>query len=189
MCDEGAQTMNIFKKIFGKTEKVPDKKKLDINELINSEDINGSIIALDNYISGLCDYGESIEKLNEHQKIFFYNQTIEREVNNGGFNQFYYNSSGDYAHETVESLKGIGAEKTAQIVNKANSQFPNNIVPKDRDERQDVLDQIENKANDNWEKLDVDFCKYEEDLNTLNMGYIKKHSEHFILNHTTTKST
>lgn len=171
--------MNIFKKIFGKKEIVPEKK-LDINELINSEDINGSIIELDNYISGLCDYGECVEKLNEHQKIFFYNQTIEREVNNGGFNQFYYNSSGDYAHETVESLKSIGAEKTALIMQKANAQFPNKVVPKDRDVRHQILEQIENKANGIWAQLDQGFYEYEEDLNALNMEYIKVHKEYFI---------
>lgn len=172
--------MNIFKKIFGKTQNVPINKKPDIDQLINSENINGSIIELDNYISDLCDYGESVEKLNEHQKLFFYNQTVEREVNNGGFTQFYYNSSGDYAHETVESLKGIGAEKTALIVQKANARFPNNIVPKKRDERQEILEQIEDKANDIWETLDHEFCAYEENLNALNMGYIKKYKEYFI---------
>ena len=172
--------MNIFKKLFGKKENVPVKIKPDIEQIINSEDTNDSIIELDNYISDLCDYGESVEKLNEHQKIFFYNQTIEREVNNGGFNQFYFNSSGNFAHEIVESLKRIGAEKTSQIIQEANAQFPNKVVPKDRDERQEVLDQIEDKANDIWEKLDEDFYKYEEDLNALNMGYIKEYKEHFI---------
>jgi hypothetical protein len=180
--DKGERTMSIFKKIFRKSENVPDNKKLDINQLINSEDINGSIIELDNYISDLCDYGESLEKLNEHQKIFFYNQTIEREINNGGFNQFYYNSSGDFACETVESLKSIGAEKTALIIQKANGQFPNNVVPQNREERQEILKQIEDKANDIWEKLDEDFYQYEENLNALNMAYIKKHTEHFTLN-------
>ena len=172
--------MNIFKKLFGKKKSVPVKIKPDVEQIINSEDTNDSIIELDNYISDLCDYGESVEKLNEHQKIFFYNQTIEREVNNGGFNQFYFNSSGNFAHEIVESLKSIGAEKTAQIIQEANAQFPNKVVPKDRDERQEVLEQIEDKANDIWGKLDEDFYKYEEDLNALNMGYIKEHKEHFI---------
>ncbi len=180
--------MNIFKRIFGKRKSVsknnPEDKKPDIDQIINSEDINRGIIELDNNISDLCNYGECVERLNEHQKIFFFNQTIEREVNNGGFNQFYYNSSGDYAHETVESLKSIGAEKTALIIQKANAQFPNNIVPKDRDDRQKIIEQIEDKANDIWEKLDEDFYKYEEDLNALNMGYIREHKEHFILNHT-----
>lgn len=174
--------MNIFRKIFGKTESARDNRELDIDELINSEDLNRSIIEIDNYVSDLCDYGDSLEKLNEHQRIFFYNQTIEREVNNGGFNQFYYNSSGDHAHETVESLKSIGAGKTAQIVSKANSRFPNAVVPRDRDERNGVLQKIENESNDSWEKLDDDFCKYEEDLNALNMEYIKAHKEHFVLN-------
>jgi hypothetical protein len=160
--------------------KDPKNETPDINELIKSEDSNGSIIELDNYISDLCDYGECIEKLNDHQKFFIYNQIVEREVNNGGFNQFYYNSSGDYANEVLESLKSIGDEKTVQIIQEANERFPDKNVPKDREERQEILEKIEDEVNGTWENLDQRFCEYEEDLNALNMAYIKKHKEHFI---------
>lgn len=172
--------MNIFKKLFGTSDNFSENKKPDIEQIISPDNINRSIIELDNYISSLCDYGEHVDNLNEHQKTFFYNQTIEREVNNGGFNQFYYNSSGDYAHEIVDSLKSIGAEKTAQIIQKANAQFPNETVPKNRDKRKTILGHIEDKANAIWEKLDQDFCAYEEDLNALNMKYIKKHKQSII---------
>lgn len=154
-------------------------KKPDINKLLNSDNINNSIIELDNYISALCDYGDSIERLNEYQKYFFYNQTLEREINNGGFNQFYFNSSGDFAHETITSLKAIGANKTAMIVENANDQFPDKIVPKDRATRQEILSQIENKVNGIWEELDQKFFAYEEDLNSLNMDYIRKNKNEF----------
>lgn len=174
--------MSIFKKLFGgseKTDKNLGNKKPDIDKLINSDNINNSIIELDNYISALCDYGDSIERLNEPQKNFFYNQTLEREINNGGFNQFYFNSSGDFAHETIISLKAIGANKTAVIVEKANDQFPDKIVPKDRASRQEILSQIEDKANEVWEELDQKFFVYEDDLNSLNMDYIKKNKVSF----------
>jgi len=174
--------MNIFKKLFGGSDKPNNDlgiSKLDIDKLLSSDNINNSIIELDNYISSLCDYGDSIEKLNEPQKNFFYNQTLEREINNGGLNQFYFNSSGDFAHETKISLKAIGAIKTSVIVEKANDQFPNKIVPKDRASRQDTLSQIEDKANEIWEELDQKFFAYEDDLNSLNMDYIKKNKESF----------
>lgn len=174
--------MSIFKKLFGSSDNA-DKdlgnKKPDIDKLLKSEDINNSIIELDNYISAFCNYGDSIERLNEHQKNFFYNQTLEREINNGGFNQFYFNSSGGFAHETIISLKAIGASKTAMIVEKANDQFPDKIVPKDRESRQEILSQIEGKANEIWEELDQKFFAYEDDLNALNMDYIKKNKASF----------
>jgi hypothetical protein len=174
--------MSIFKNLFGGSERTDKKSgndKPNIDKLVKSENINNSIIELDNYISALCDYGNSIEKLNEVQKHFFFNQNLEREINNGGFKQYYFNSSGDYANETIISLKEIGANKTAAIIEKANDQFPDTIVPKNRAIRQEVLVQIEKKASEIWEELDQNFFDYEDDLNSLNIEYIKKNKEYF----------
>ena len=178
--NERNQAMALLKKLFGKSEKAVGDESPDVDGLIDSEDLNASIITLDDHISKICDYGDSVERLNAHQKVFFWIQSLEREINNGGFNQYYFNNSGDFAHETVESLKAIGAEKTALILQKANHQFPGNRVPKDRDERQDVLEQIENDANKIWDELDKEFCAYEEDLNALNMKYVKAHRSDFM---------
>jgi hypothetical protein len=48
--------MSIFKKIFGgsdKSDKNSENKKIDIEKLLSSEDINDSIIEFDNYIGEL----------------------------------------------------------------------------------------------------------------------------------------
>jgi HPt (histidine-containing phosphotransfer) domain-containing protein len=167
--------MNIFKKLFGRAIKKPD-----IEKLINSENTNGSIIELDDYICKLCEYGSKLDRLNDVQKVFYFNQYLEKEVNNGGFNQFYFNSSGNFAHEIIGSLQTIGAKKTAEIIKKANAQFPNNKVPKDREERQNILEQIEEGANVAWEELDQKFYTYEDDLNSLNMEYIRENKINII---------
>src|SRR5690554_784754 len=123
--------------------------------------------------------GESLDKLTEQQKIFFFNQNLEREINNGGFNQYFINSSGDNSHETILSLKSIGADKTATILQKAIEQFPDKAVPKDRDERIEVVEQIEEIADEIWSELDEKFYEYEDDLNSLNIEYIKKYKDFF----------
>ncbi|RLD58602.1 MAG: hypothetical protein DRJ05_07760 [Bacteroidetes bacterium] len=168
--------MNRFKKLFGKLDPENEKSnsiRPDFTKLINSSELNKSIIELDDYICELCDYGEKMDNLTEPQKIYFYIQNLEREVNNGGFNQFYLNSSGDFAHETLGSLKIIGANITAEIVKKANDQFPDFKVPKKRIERQEVLEMIEDKAKETWEVLDQEFFEYKDDLNSLNMDFVK----------------
>ena len=88
-------------------------KTPNLENILSSDDTNGSIIDLDNIIGELCEYGDDYEKLTEPQLLFYLNQNLEREVNNGGFNQYFSNSSGDNAHETLLSLKAIGAEKNA----------------------------------------------------------------------------
>jgi hypothetical protein len=40
---------------------------------------------------------------------------LEREVNNGGYSQFFFNSSNEYAGVGEEALRAIGCPKTAAI--------------------------------------------------------------------------
>ena len=128
---------------------------------------------IDNFIGQFCSYGEEMENLNKSQRVFYLNQCLEREINNGGFNQYFFNSSGNFALETVESLKAIGAHKTADILFHAISCFPDGQVPKDQEHRQKIIEVIEETANDKWQQLEDKFMSYEEDLNSLNMSYIK----------------
>lgn len=151
----------------------------NLDSLLSSDNTNSSIIELDNFIGELCEYGNHYNKLTEPQKLFYFNQNLEREINNGGFNQFFCNTSGENAHETILSLKAIGADKTSDILQKAIDQFPNKIVPKNRDERTEIVEQIEETANEVWDNLDQKFYEYEDDLNTLNIEYVKKNKDFF----------
>lgn len=153
--------------------------KPDIEKLLNSEDKNSSIIAIDNYVCELCKWGDSMEKLTEPQRNFYFNQNLEREINNGGFNQYFWNSSGNFVHQTIKSLQLIGADKTANILQTAIAQFPNNIVPEDLTVRQEVIEQIEESANEVWGALDQKFFAYEDDLNALNLEYVRQNKQAF----------
>jgi hypothetical protein len=46
-------------------------------------------------------------------------EALEREVNNGGYDQFFVNSSRNFVWTIVDSLKRIGCEKTARITDQA----------------------------------------------------------------------
>jgi hypothetical protein len=176
------ERMSFLRDLFGKKNSDCAKIPVNIESHINSNDLNHAIIEIDNYFGKLCAYGEEMEKLNEYQKVFYLNQCLERELNNGGFNQFYFNFYGKYAEETVASLKVIGAIKTADILFQANSIFPTGNVPIDSKERQNILEKIEKSGNDKWQRLEEKFMTYEEDLNSLNMNYIRTNKEAFINN-------
>ena len=174
--------MSIFKKLFVRSDKShnnSENKKFDLEKLLSSENINDSIIELDNYIGELCCYGDEMDKLTEQQKQFYYNQCLEREINNGGFNQYFFNSSGAFAHMTIQSLLTIGANKTADILQKAIDQFPNSNVPEDRTERGEILEHIQETADLVWEELYRKFYTYEDNLNTLNIEFIRKTKDKF----------
>ena len=61
--------------------------------------------------------------MSEPERVFVAVWTLEADVNNGGFDQYYVNSSGDYAWFAPQALRAVGAEKTAEIVEQANTAF------------------------------------------------------------------
>lgn len=99
---------------------------------------------------------------------------LDAEVNNGGFDQYYFNSAGDLAIQTVEALKTIGAVKTAVLLDCANSEFPEALPPTDRTERQRVLDEVREIAR--FAALEREFYRDEENRISLLASYLKLHA-------------
>ncbi|MBQ6116244.1 MAG: DMP19 family protein [Oscillospiraceae bacterium] len=143
---------------------------------INGESVNDIYIGLCN----ICDYGQQPDLLNPYERTIFVTQELEMEVNNGGFWQFFDNSSGQFSNEIVDAFTKIGAYKTAEICRKAVSAFGQDL-PVDWEERRTFLDNVPDSAASVLDECDDAFFAYEEDLETLNASYIKKHIEHFTL--------
>ncbi len=151
--------------------------KPNIEALVESGDTTTAIIELDNYVSQLCEYGERLDELSAPQRVFFLNQNFEREVNNGGFHQFFFNSSGDNAEETIGALEVIGANKNAELLRQAIARFPDGKVLKQLDERQVLMLNIFDGVAFN--DLDEKFFAYEEPLTDLNFNWIRKNADGF----------
>ena len=118
-----------------------------------------------------CEYGDAVEKLSEEERTFYITQILEQEVNNGGFAQFFYNSSGDFSNEIVGAFEKIGATKTASICKRALSVFSGQ-VPTDRGKREERLDALD--CDEILENCDDAFYDCEEDLAALAYEYIRK---------------
>ena len=148
-----------------------------MDNMINGESVNDIYLGL----CDVCDYGQNVDSLNEYERTIFVTQELENEVNNGGFFQFFDNSSGQFASEIVQAFIKIGAEKTAEICRKAVEAFGQEL-PVDWEERRSLLDQIADAAvADVLDACDTAFYSYEENLEALNAAYIRKHIEHFDL--------
>lgn len=122
---------------------------------------------------------DDFENLNEAEKTFLYVEIFEAEVNNGGFDQYFFNSSGDYANETLESLKKIGALKTAKLVEEAFSYFPENPIPKDNEKRRKILENIDTKTCEKWNELEDVFYQNEENIGGLALEYVRQNKTEF----------
>ena len=148
-----------------------------MDNTINGESVNDIYLGLCN----VCDYGQNVDLLNEFERTIFVTQELENEVNNGGFFQFFDNSSGQFANEIAQAFTKIGAVKTAEICRKAVGAFEREL-PVDWEKRRTLIDQIADDAVTNiLDECDTAFYNYEENLEALNAAYIRKHIEHFDL--------
>jgi hypothetical protein len=105
-----------------------------------------------------------LDELNEKEKAIFTIWWLEAEVNNGGFHQYFWNSSGDHFAIALKSLNKIGATKTASLLKQAIEIAFCGSVPLNRDERQKLLEIDEDKKMDALEELDNSFYEYPEDF-------------------------
>jgi hypothetical protein len=115
-------------------------------------------------------------------KIVYAMWELEAEVNNGGFNQFFFNTNLKY--EVYDACLAIGANKTAKIVKEAieiqleqyNIERPNG---NDFDSYQ--ITEYSEKSQNRLADLDLEFYKYQEDLETLVLTYIKNNYDEFVI--------
>jgi hypothetical protein len=121
---------------------------------------------------------DNFSNLNEFEKTFIYIDVLEDNVMNGGFIQFFFNSSGQFAHEIFHAYLAIKAETTIDILTKAIHLFPEMPVPKDPRIRQQIL--MEKDSNiDLWDTLDAEFYKYEDNIIELTLNYVRENISHF----------
>lgn len=115
-------------------------------------------------------------------QIFGLIDSLEKEVNNGGFIQFFTNSTGEYVDETIESLSLIGAFHTKTLLEEASK-----TVIQHGKTHQYLKRQIENIPRNeifNFKKLlvddqlmdklsvfDTEFYKYTDPLSDLALNY------------------
>jgi hypothetical protein len=104
---------------------------------------------------------------------------LEAEVYNGGFHQFFFNSAGDRAAETVDSLALIGAHRTAELVARANAMF--GAPPsRDREERSRQLQAMDPAGLAALAELDLAFWAAPEPLTELLAAHCRAHHEAFV---------
>lgn len=121
------------------------------------------------------------EKLSPPEKVFQCVCGLEAEVNNGGVNQFYFNSAGDHAAETVKALETIGANHSADLVRQANALFGEAGPSPDRNTRQKQLDALGDAKTKRMDEIEAAFMKYEDKLGQMLEAYVSKNREAFLL--------
>lgn len=106
---------------------------------------------------------------------------LEGEVNNGGFNQYFYNSAGDFKKEALEGLEHIGATENAKLLSEAIHIYNREKEMHDRVKKKGTIKAF-SESYDETEltNLDERFYSLAEDLSKLRIDYIRNNAEEFI---------
>lgn len=76
-----------------------------------------------------------ISSLAEIEKIVHLVNVANFEIESGGMEQFFYNSSGDHAADTVPALVAVGAFDAASTLRAALAEFPGVLAPSESELR------------------------------------------------------
>jgi hypothetical protein len=116
---------------------------------------------------------KGFDSIREPERVLATIWSVEAEVNNGGFDQLFYNSAGDLAFYAAEAFDAIGAHKMAAITQKALDLFGEGGPSKDRNERVEALEGISEKHGEYLNKLDYEFTEYPDNIQELLLKYVQ----------------
>ncbi len=122
----------------------------------------------------LLPQGTELPSLEEPERVFVRVWQLEVEVQNGGLDQYYFNSAGDHAVQAPAALRAIGADRTALIVERANALFPSSAPPADRGARQALL--LDHVPDDAFDEPTDAFDASPDALVVLLAAYVRAHA-------------
>lgn len=110
--------------------------------------------------------------LTEQEQVYFSVNLFDREIYNGGIEQFFWNSSGDYYAEVVDGLKTLNAKNCLSfLLQFTKILFGESNPPKDRALRWRMLKQLQNNEgvlepalNSELDKIGALYCNDPDDL-------------------------
>jgi Domain of unknown function (DUF4375) len=139
---------------------------------------NGILIALSE--SDKTSFGrEDFVAQSVPQQVFSTIWAVESEVNNGGFSQYFLNSSCETAGFVVQALNLIDAPRTAEICKRAIAvTFPDGL-PADPEAISSAASDFPSETEQKLDALDREFYQYPHDLTELLFAFVSKHPEEF----------
>ena len=106
---------------------------------------------------------------------------VEAEVNNGGFNQYFWNSTGQFAQDAAAGFRLIGAIEHARLMECAISIYQEDKERLQEFENRGTLEAFSESYEDNpLNELDDKFYALREDLRALRVGFIRANPHLFV---------
>ncbi len=116
----------------------------------------------------------AFEELTAAEQVFLCVWELEAEVNNGGFDQYFSNTSGDYARHVEAALTAIGAKRMQKIVRQAIDTVGEEVLSEDQEQRQERLLALDEDKLEKLEKIDQLYFAYPDNVTKLLYAYVQK---------------
>ena len=122
---------------------------------------------------------KGLASFTQAERFVYAIEGMQREVNNGGWNQFFFNSSGALAYDLVPALQAVGSTKNLSIAERAVKIFgkPASLGEEDRAKHLDKITQDGEKSP--WDGLEDEFYQAPEDLEAMIIEFIARNPAEF----------
>jgi hypothetical protein len=140
------------------------------------EDVHERYLEMGSYLTDKAiELGE--DSYTEQERVIRLVWNLESEVNNGGFDQYFFNSTGDFAAETLVHLKAMGAMEYHNSLKSAVDLVFDGGVPEEREKRWEVLGKLTDEQREKLDAIDSDFCKILDPIEQCVIDYLLRIEE------------
>ena len=132
-------------------------------------------------ISRILDRVEAggLDTLSAPERTVYLAYFMDAEVHNGGFDQFFFNSQGNHAAETIEALEAVGAPRSANQLRHARSLFKPEAPSPDRDVRWAQMDKMPKATREQWNAMDEAYDASGENVMALVCAFVRARPDAF----------
>jgi len=149
-----------------------------IQDVLAQSDETKFAIALSELVNAR-EASAGYETLSHAEQVALCVDGLEREVNNGGFQQYFFSSAGDHALDCVDALDEIGGVEVADLLRRALRVFGPGGPDPDREERILQLEALGDDVAPRLEALDDAFFGYPDGLAPLLRAFVAANAAAF----------
>lgn len=123
---------------------------------------------------------EIVTQLPSVYSVVYSTWWVEAEVFNGGFNQYFWNSSGEFADVAIAGYEALGASDCARIVEMAIQTALKEMPEMEKFRKKGTLDAFSRSYEvSSLNKLDSEFYDCSQDMSEQRVKFIRRYSNEF----------
>lgn len=141
--------------------------------------INDIIIAMCGRMTRKSEYGERMEVLSAEERVFCAVTDLYSQVTSMGFEHYFYDEAGRLAMEAPAALRTVGAEKRAEIADKALAIIGKELSVNDKERANFIRHELTDEQRKALTECDEAFKAIDDDINRLLFVYIREYHYKF----------